>query len=118
MTKFSLTPTILAKSYDLLRSTPPFDKWNLPEPEDITFKVRNVPHLRGQYVRYVGGKHEIMMSSANIDTLQWLTMTMGHEMIHLHQGETGMETKAQHNTAFKKLAERVSRIHTWDRKMF
>lgn len=118
MTKFSLTPTVLAKTYDLLRSTPPFNGWNLPEPEDIVFKVSNVPQLRGQYVRDTAGKHTIMMSSANLDTLEWLTMTMAHEMIHLHQGETGMETKAQHNKAFKKIAETVARIHTWDRRMF
>lgn len=118
MSKFHLHLTLLAQTYDRLRSTPPFDRWNLPEPEDVLFKVGHTPLLRGEYSRTTDGRHVIMISDATIGSLHWLDMTMAHEMIHLYQGNVGMETAASHNKAFQKLADRVSSIHTWDRKIF
>ena len=42
-----LTPDILVGTYNLLRVTPPFRLWHLPEPEAISFVVGADPRLRG-----------------------------------------------------------------------
>jgi hypothetical protein len=37
--KMESAPELLAAAYELLGHTAPFDKWNLPEPDDIEFRV-------------------------------------------------------------------------------
>jgi hypothetical protein len=113
-----LTRDVLAAAYDYLRATPPFNAWNLPEPDDIKFKVVRSPTLRGYYLRDEAGKQVIAMSARNIGHSINVIATMAHEMIHLHQGETNMENGAEHNAAFNKLAARVCKLHGFDPKLF
>lgn len=113
-----LTRETLAAAYDYLCTTPPFNKWNLPESADIEFKIIRSIHFRGWYSTNANGRHVIAISSRCIGRTTSLLETMAHEMVHLHQGDVRMETKGIHNRAFWILAERVCRYHGFDPRLF
>lgn len=113
-----LTPEVCRGAYDYLRVTKPFDGWNLPEGEDLTFKVSRSRKLFGCYY-VINARHVIMISARKHGHSLTLLMTMAHEMIHLYQFETGMfSPKTVHNEAFNKLAGLVCRLHGFDPKLF
>lgn len=114
-----LTPKSLEAAYDYLRTTPPFKKWNLPEGEDMKFIVSRSNQTCGSYTSDNLGNHYISISQKLIGHTHNLIGTMAHEMVHLHQRLTKMETKGvQHNGAFLKLGERVCKVHGFDPKLF
>lgn len=118
-----LTPEILAAAYDFLRATPPFIRWNLPEPEDIKFRTSRHPKSAGKYVWDPNDKsHYIIASVRGIGHTDSLMKFMAHEMIHLHLRIMGWESKGVsseiHNVAFCKLAAQVCRWHGFDPKAF
>lgn len=114
----TLNPEILARAYDYLQSTQPFCKWNLPDSDDITFKVIRTKKLFGQHYR-LNGKHVLEVSSGMHGHSNTLLSTIAHEMIHIHQDEAGMSRRGtEHNAAFHKLASRVCKVHGWDPKLF
>lgn len=112
-----LTPDTLKAAYDYLATTPPFSKWNMPDSDDVRFRVTRHKDRFGHYCR-VGGKHEIVVSTHLVGRTDGLMQTMAHEMVHLHQAEACMETPAQHNAAFRRLASAVCRFHGFDEKVF
>lgn len=113
-----LDKDILEQAYELLRVTPPFRSWNLPDGEDVVFRVTRDPYRRGHYRRDSRGRHEIAVSSLSIGHTANLVETMAHECIHLHQEINGMANKNEHNAAFRKQAARVCRFHGFDPKLF
>jgi len=120
VTHLPLTPEVLAAAYDYLAACEPFCKWNLPDSDDIKFRVIRSNKVFAQYV-YDGG-HTIEVSSANVGHTKTLMETMAHELIHLHLRLTGMESKSSnpnvHNMPFRKLAAQACRVHGWDLKAF
>lgn len=113
-----LTPDILRAAYALLASCQPFHRWNLPDSEDVKFNVVRSLDLRGWYVNQKG-THTIAISSGCCALLDSLLKITAHEMLHLHQKQSGMESPhAQHNAAFNKLAAQICEIHGWDVKLF
>jgi|SRR6185437_9271003 len=116
-----LTTEMLAAAYDYLRSTPPFSGWNLPEPEDIDFRVSRRPGEFGRY-QLIGGRHTISMSAASIGQTSTLMRYLAHECVHMHLEITGMESRSggpnTHNAAFRKFAAQVSKVHGFDPKAF
>jgi hypothetical protein len=114
----ALNPEVLAAAYEYLRVTEPFRRWNLPDSEDIKFHViRNIA-LRGFYRRDRYNRHSISISSNCIGFSESLIEAMAHEMIHLHENMTGLETNAIHGAAWHKFADIVCKIHGFDRKLF
>lgn len=107
----------LAAAYDYLVTTPPFSRWNMPESEEIRFVVDRHPGRCGGY-RRENGRHVILISSRCVGFSDTLIRCMAHEMVHLHQGDVKMETGAEHNRAFWKLAERVCKVHGFDERLF
>ena len=81
--KLPLTPEIIAAAYDYLRTTPPFSRWNLPESEDVEFKVSKRFSEFGRY-QLVAGKHTISMSTKSIGQTETLLKYLSHEMVHLY----------------------------------
>jgi len=116
-----LTPETLAAAYDYLRSTPPFNRWNLPEPEDVVFKVARTRTMFGSYQRE-GERHIITASSGKIGQTGTLLRLLAHEMVHLHLEMTGLESKRggpeTHNTAFRQFAAQICKAHGFDPKEF
>lgn len=110
-----LTPEILAAGYDFLRTTPPFDRWNLPESEDVTFRVIKDAAVFGLH-DVVNGKHRIAVSNRNVGHTDTLIAVVAHEMIHLHQDQCGL--RRTHGGAFTRWADQVCRRHGFDPRMF
>jgi hypothetical protein len=114
-----LTPATLAAAYDYLCTTPPFLRWNMPDSEEVVFRVGTTKRWRGWYKRDTAGRHVISLSRGCIGHTHGLFQTMAHEMVHLHQGHVKMETAgAEHNAAFHRLAVQVCKAHGWDAKDF
>lgn len=112
-----LTPHMIAGAYDFLRECQPFKAWKLPEPDLIEFRtVRD----SGCYGYFQFNKVPIIgINDTGVGHTDSLIKIVAHEMIHMHQYFARLETAgAVHNANFRKLADRVCRIHGWDSKMF
>ena len=108
---------MLAHAYDYLCCMKPFDKWNLPPSEDIKFRIIRKKDRYAHY-RMEGGQHYIEVSSLAVGRHEMLISTLAHEMIHLHQEMMGILGNNPHDVAFHKLADRVCKIHEFDRLTF
>lgn len=105
-----LTPDLLAAAYELLRQSAPFDRWNLPEPEDVRFAVLRTTKLFGDYSK--DAQHTIRLSARKHTRLTGVLATMAHEMLHLHLGEIGCAKDShRHGPAFRALAAEVCAAH-------
>jgi len=117
----TLTPEVLASAYGYLIATTPFSAWNLPDPEDVRFKVSKSRKAFAQYI-WDGDSHAIEVSASLVGHTETLMATMAHEIIHLHLRLTGMESRSRdpnvHNAAFRKLAAIACKVHGFDPKSF
>lgn len=110
----TITRATLIAAYELIRTTKPFIGWKLPHADEIKFEVVRTKNFYadcdGDVIRVSAAKH------GRVDTL---LATIAHEAIHLHQMRHGLETaNVQHNADWHKRANRVCRLHAWDRKTF
>jgi hypothetical protein len=118
-----LTPELLESAYEYLRASPPFRGWNLPEGDQVTFRVMGAKdrfgHFRGRHIRAEGADSfsEIAISAGMVRSTDLLMATMAHEMIHLYQDENGW-ARGHHNPQFRALAARVCAIHGFDAENF
>lgn len=122
---FDLTAEMLRLAYRLLAESPPFRDWNLPDSHDVRFVVTKSRITSGHYKEWKRGRvfaeHEIGISNRCVGTMHNLIAIMAHEMVHLYQAISSPRTdspKAEHNTAFLRLADLVTVYHHFDRKMF
>ena len=53
-----LTPAILKNLYSAIYCMKPFDRWDMPLPEEINFVVDKDPHAMGTYLYDTGEKYE------------------------------------------------------------
>lgn len=114
-----LTKETLEAIYELVRATPPFNRWNLPESEDIRFVVVKTQNLYGYYdYNRKTKEHTIGISANKNGYLHSLIETMSHELIHVHERQTGMCKPSQHSAAFRRIAAQVCKIHGFDPKRF
>lgn len=112
-----LTPEVLRQGYEFLAACAPFNKWNLPQGEDVKFIVSRDPRTMAWH-NCKRGRHTIAVSSKCVSHLDTLTEALAHEMIHLHMTLAGMNTTGEHNAAFYKLASKVAAILGFDPKRF
>lgn len=116
-----LTPEILRAAYEYFCVTVPFCKWNMPDADEILFKVTRSRKVLGQARYFTGQKkpnYELEVSEHFIGRTHSLMELVAHEMVHIHQRETRMEKGGEHNAAFKKLAAVVCKHHGFDPKLF
>ena len=109
-----LTSEMLRAAYNYLDFCPPFDHWNLPDGEEITFLVTRT-HDYGGFKSEGPARHIAVSQKRNITTLTVL-MTMAHEMIHVYQHTHGLEIKD--DKTFGLLADKVCKLHGFDRGIF
>jgi hypothetical protein len=109
----------LALLYGFLVECKPFCHWkNMPASAEITFKITRSKTTSGHYLRR-NGKHEIGISSVCCGWINELVRVMIHEMLHIHQATSGMETPhAEHNAAFHKSAKGLCKCFGLDPHMF
>lgn len=110
-----ITPELMRQVYDLLRSTRPFCRWELPSGEFVKFGIIRQPQTAGDYTRLPNG-HRIRLSDKVIGRWDMLIPTMAHEMVHLKQAMIGKEP--WHGAVFKRLASQVCKQHGFDPKAF
>ena len=117
-----LSKEMLAAAYDFLCTTPPFSRWNLPDSEDVTFKVVKNHKIFGCYYLNLDKGHTIEASCSSVAHTETLMKLMAHEMIHLHLEKMGWESKSTnanvHNKAFRRFASQVCKYHGFDQKAF
>jgi hypothetical protein len=112
-----LTPETLEAAYEYLRTTRPLCTWNLPEGEDVVFRVGRSPDTRGWY-KLEKGRHVITVSARCIGRTDSLMAVMAHEMVHLHEQYADACGSGMHSAAFNKWAAQVCAVHGFDPKLF
>lgn len=114
----TLNKEMLAAAYDYLCEFPPFNEWNLPPAEDIKFRVSR-HRDRFAHHQMIGGDHHIVFSSRFIGRHTTLLATLAHELIHVHQEHSCINSRNPHGKAFQRLADLVCKIHNdFDRLTF
>jgi len=113
----ALDPEMLALAYDYLCSQAPFNKWNLPPSDEVKFLVIR---KRDRYAHFQikDGIPHIAVSSRMVGRHETLISTMAHEILHFHMHLAGFKEAGDHGAAFQKLANRVCKIHEFDRLTF
>ena len=112
-----LTTEMLAHAYEYLACQPPFSSWNLPPSEDVVFKISRSRHNFAHY-QWIGGVHHLVFSRHRVGRHEILITTMAHEMIHLHQELCGIMGDNPHDAAFHRYADRICKLHEFDRMIF
>jgi hypothetical protein len=112
-----LTTEMLARVYDYLAATEPFIKWNLPDSEDVLFRITKSRTTMGTH-RIIDSRHVIEVSQVTITTTASLMSLMAHEMLHTHERHNDCCTTAMHSQAFYRWADEVCEIHGFDRGLF
>ena len=114
---FHLTPDIMRAAYGFLHSLPPFNKWNLPEPEDMRFKVAKSAINYG----WCDGRRKLKMpliavSSRSHGIPSTLLKTLAHEMIHLYMYAHNIPDRSEHGKTFKAYWQQVCVVLGYDPK--
>jgi len=112
-----LTVATLAHAYDYLCEFPPFNRWDLPPSEDVKFSIIKKADRYAHY-QMINGVHHIAVSTKFVGRHESLLSTLSHEMIHLHCRAANIRMRDPHGKAFQKLADRVCRVHEFDRLTF
>ena len=114
---FQLTPDILRAAYGFLHSLPPFDRWNLPEPEDIRFQVaKSAVHYGWCDGRKKVRNPLIAVSSRSHGKPATLLKTLAHEMIHLYMYAHNIPDTSMHGKTFKAYWQQVCDVLGFDPK--
>jgi hypothetical protein len=118
---FLITPETVEAGYNFLCTTPPFNKWRMPESDDVKFIV-NLSHTYFGAYQWDGKQHTILVSAKNIEKPIPLIHVLAHEMLHLYLEKEGLESKRggpnTHNSAFRKFAARICKYHGFELKTF
>ena len=113
-----LTPSMLERAYEYLRSTPPFNGWGLPDADAVEFRVTGWRKCFGccEVDENDGGAPVISVSQFMCGKSGILMETMAHEMCHLHEFATAskLKTLPDHGPVFRRLAAAVCRQHGFD----
>ena len=106
-----ITPKLLRATYDFLRATPPFNRWGLPQGEDVIFQVTRSRKTQGDHL-FINGVHTIRVSCVKVGYTAGLIALMAHEMVHSACDLKGV--RSEHGEAFKERAAAVCRYHGFD----
>lgn len=113
------TPAMLEAAYELLRTTPPFSRWKLPEPDEVEFRVTRRLDYNAQIQLRKDKPPIIEISSRAMSTLPPLIRAMAHEMTHLHEHLCGdMRSDCKHGAGYRRRARQVCSHHCFDPMQF
>lgn len=113
----TFTRDTLRAAYNYLNETPPFNRWNLPDGDDVVFRVVRDPARFGWYL-YDNKRHIIGLSSTLIGHTDTLMRIMAHEMVHVHERHSGACSPGHHGKTFQRFAAQVCKYHGFDPKAF
>lgn len=106
-------------AYEFLCELPPFDRWNLPDSDDLKFRIGKDRHTEAWHTatgRRPRRHHLIVVSELCVGHTMTLLMAVGHEMVHLHHDIIGIPPT--HGAAFQRDAKVICKYHGWDVKTF
>ena len=106
---------VLRSCYNFIISTKPFIDFNLPDGDDITFKIVKSKRYCGWHEQ-VGGEDIIAISDRFPGPTQELLKTMAHEVLHLIQ--TQLDMPRGHGKVFKEWAKQICEVHGCDVREF
>lgn len=117
-----LTPAMLECAYELLRATPPFKGWRLPEADDVEFHATHVKsdrwsdfsHWYDDRGKKPRGKWVIRIDPRGCHQIGTLLVLLAHEMVHLYQAVRGGRLDVEHGADFRRLAKQVCARHGFD----
>jgi hypothetical protein len=113
-----ITPDIVEATYELLRVTPPFNKWRLPPGDAVEFRVTASCTMMGTCDVHAAAPC-IELSERLHGHLSTVLQTVAHEMLHLWQdGRRARRLTVAHNAEFRRVAQRIARIHGFDPRTF
>jgi len=112
-----ISPAMLEFSYEYLRASRPFNRWKLPEADDIAFNVTMAKDYYGFFQQTETGKRSISVSAFRVGHALTLLSVMAHEMVHLRLALRG-EYPLKHSSEFRRLAAVVCREHGFDPRAF
>lgn len=114
-----LTPANLIAAYDYLKTTAPFNKWKLPDADDLEFHITSDTDLYGHFEVSGSKRLPIIGASAlRTKTTPHLLETVAHEMTHLKRFIDAGRRGLNHGPKFKALALSVCQAHGFDPKTF
>lgn len=104
-----LTSAIIKNLYSAVYCMKPFDKWNMPLPEEINFIVDKDPATMGTYLYDDGGKfeHIITISEARCGSIDTVLKVLFHECIHMSRHKT--QRWSHHDKEFRNRAHRIAK---------
>lgn len=113
-----ITHQLLEHNYELLRMTPPFNRWGLPPADEVELHATHISeNAQGEYY-FKGGRHVIRVNPKRHKTLNSMQFTLAHEMCHLREYMLGHRKVGCHGWMFNRLADSVCKHHGWDRGQF
>lgn len=117
-----LTPQMLVQGYELLRVTPPFEEWGLPESDAVAFYATSIdrPGRHGNQGEhwFDGTMHHVRVNPNRHHSLRAMLETLAHEMCHMRQEILGTRGDINHGRQFQGLARIVCRCHIFDLGQF
>jgi len=104
-----LTSAIIKNLYSAVYCMKPFDRWNMPLPEEINFIVDKDPATMGTYLYDDGGKfeHIITISEARCGSIDTVLKVLFHECIHMSRHKT--QRWSHHDKEFRNRAHRIAK---------
>lgn len=106
-----ITARSIRALYSAYRLLPPFNHWHLPPAYEIKFSVTHDED-------YAGGLDDdplrMYISDARQSHLNTVTVTIMHEMVHLHLFRSGHKKWNEHGREFRSLAKQISAIYGFD----
>jgi hypothetical protein len=112
-----MTPDTLRACYNFLNETLPFSRWNLPDGDDIDFRVVRDAGRFGWY-RFDGTRHVIAISATCVGHTDTLIRTMAHELVHLYEEHSGACSRTDHGPTFRAYAKQICKHHGFDPRAF
>lgn len=106
------TKDMLRAAYDMLETTEPFCRWNLPPSEDVEFAVTQSLKTKGKCSVGVGPTFKLEVSNKLHTYPTTMMATLAHEMIHVYQACAGI--KFDDGKGFRVLAAEVCEAHGFD----
>lgn len=113
-----MTPDLVEEAYSTLRITKPFDRWRMPHPDQVQFRVLVTRERYGHYRAIQNDPTSVfeLAVSTLVTNLDLLHRTVAHEMTHHRQEVLGH--RDVHGPHFQRLAAQVCRHHGFDPAQF
>lgn len=117
-----ITPELVEAGYEMLRLSPPFNRWALPHVDEVVIHatpIKGTGNRGCQGEHWFDGKqHHIRINPKRHHTLASMLMTLAHEMIHMRESMLAIRSDVFHGKDFQRMARQVCKCHGFDGGQF